>query len=175
MVGKIKAAVDTRRDEALTIIARTDARAMEGLPAAIDRMHAYLEAGADLAFVEGPTSEAEVERICREVRGPVFYNMTGVSPRFALPRMEALGIRLCITGNTLLRACLMAMHEVGTRLRDEGPLAEQDFIERFDRHPVGNLHSFAGFDEVRRLENAFLPAEDMAKYADSLRHQPRAG
>ena len=63
MVGKIKAAVDTRKDETFSVIARTDARAMEGLDAAIDRMHAYLEAGADIAFVEAPQSVEELARV----------------------------------------------------------------------------------------------------------------
>src|SRR5688572_510568 len=65
MVGKIKAAVDTRRDGALTVIARTDARAMEGLQAALDRMHAYLEAGADVAFVEAPQSVEELAQVAK--------------------------------------------------------------------------------------------------------------
>ena len=54
MVGKIKAAVDTRRDADMVIIARSDARAIEGLQASIDRVNAYLEAGADVGFVEAP-------------------------------------------------------------------------------------------------------------------------
>ena len=68
MVGKIKAAVDTRQDPDLVIIARSDARAIEGLDAAIDRVNAYLEAGADVGFVEAPQSVEELRM--RRARGP---------------------------------------------------------------------------------------------------------
>src|SRR5262250_1789703 len=86
-VGKYRAAARAR-DEAdpdFVLIARTDARGAHGgsLDEAIRRANAYLEAGADMAFVEGPTSLDEVRRICKEVHGPVFYNQTGVSPRFS--------------------------------------------------------------------------------------------
>src|SRR5579885_1736933 len=63
MIGKIKAAVDTRRDPDLLIIARSDARAVEGLDAAIDRVNAYLEAGADIGFVEAPQTVDELARM----------------------------------------------------------------------------------------------------------------
>src|SRR5262249_43337482 len=85
-VGKYRAADAVRRelDPDFVLIARTDARGASGgsLDEAIRRANAYLAAGADLAFVEGPTSVEEVRRVCREVKGPVFYNQTGVSPRF---------------------------------------------------------------------------------------------
>src|SRR6266478_2169628 len=82
-VGKYRAADAVRRelDPDFVLIARTDARGAS-LDEAIRRANAYLAAGADLAFVEGPTSVDEVRRVCREVKGPVFYNQTGVSPRF---------------------------------------------------------------------------------------------
>src|SRR5207245_1235623 len=81
-------------DPDFVLIARTDARGATGgsLDDAIRRANAYLAAGADLAFVEGPTSVEEVRRVCREVKGPVFYNQTGVSPRFSLAQMQELGI-----------------------------------------------------------------------------------
>jgi 2-methylisocitrate lyase-like PEP mutase family enzyme len=87
-VGKIRAAAATRADfdSDFILVARTDARGASGgtLDEAIRRANAFLAAGADLAFVEGPTSAEEVRRVCKEVKGPVFYNMTGVSPRFTL-------------------------------------------------------------------------------------------
>jgi 2-methylisocitrate lyase-like PEP mutase family enzyme len=70
MVGKIKAAVDTRRDADMVIIARSDARAIEGLQAAIDRVNAYLEAGADVGFVEAPQSRDELAAAARQLRKP---------------------------------------------------------------------------------------------------------
>ena len=75
MVGKIKAAVDTRQDPDLVIIARSDARAIEGLDAAIDRVNAYLEAGADVGFVEAPQNVEELQIVARRVAGPAFVNV----------------------------------------------------------------------------------------------------
>ena len=83
-VGKYRAADYARNeiDPDFVIIARTDARGAHGgtLDDAITRANAYLEAGADMAFVEGPTSMEELKRVCAEVKGPIFYNQTGVSP-----------------------------------------------------------------------------------------------
>src|ERR1700741_2790542 len=70
MVGKIHAAVDTRRDPNMAIIARSDARAVEGLNAAIDRVNAYIEAGADVGFVEAPQSRDELRMVGPGVGGP---------------------------------------------------------------------------------------------------------
>jgi 2-methylisocitrate lyase-like PEP mutase family enzyme len=175
-LGKYRAADAARRqlDPDFVIIARSDARGAHGgsLSDAIDRVNAYLEAGADMGFVEGPTSVEEVERVCREVRGPVFYNMTGVSPRMSLERMQELGIAITITAGTAMRATLQAVYDIALRLRDEGPPAEAAFIESFRKHPLGDLHTFAGFDRIRAWEEAFLPVEQLDKYDDSVGHQP---
>src|SRR5438034_6625789 len=99
-VGKYRAADAVRRelDPDFVLIARTDARGAHGgsLEAAIERAHAYLAAGPHLAFVEGPTSLDEVRRVCREVRGPIFYNQTGVSPRLTPEQLKDLGIAVTI-------------------------------------------------------------------------------
>ena len=175
-VGKIRAAVDARNalDPDFVLIARTDARGASGgsLDDAIARVNAYLAAGADLAFVEGPTTAQEVHRICTEVKGPVFYNMTGVSPRFTLEEMRAMGIAVCISPNAMLRSALGAMHDLALQLRAEGPVAETRFMEAFKGHPLGDLHTFAGFDQVRAWEKEYLGEEAMRKYADSVGHVP---
>lgn len=177
-IGKIRAADDARRslDPDFVLIARTDARGASGgsLDEAIRRANAFLGAGADLAFVEGPTSVEEVRRIVSEVRGPVFYNMTGVSPRFSLEEMRALGIAVCIVPGALMRAALAAMHDLAVAMRAEGPQAETRFIARFARHPLGDLHTFAGFDRIRAWEKEYLGEEAMKKYADSVGHMPKA-
>ena len=176
-VGKMRAAVDARNalDPDFVLIARTDARGASGgsLDEAIGRANAYLAAGADLAFVEGPTTTQEVQRILREVKGPVFYNMTGVSPRFTLEEMRALGIAVCISPNAMLRAALAAMHDLALEMHEQGPLAETRFMEAFKKHPLGDLHTFAGFDQVRAWEKEYLGAEAMQKYANSIGHVPR--
>jgi len=175
-VGKYRAADAVRRelDPDFVLIARTDARGATGgsLDEAIRRANAYLEAGADLAFVEGPTSIEEVRRVCREVKGPVFYNQTGVSPRFSLAQMQELGIAVTIIPGATFRATIEAVYDLAVALRDEGPLAEERFAERFKRHPLGDVHTFAGFDRVREWEARYLPPEELEKYTDSVGHQP---
>lgn len=176
-VGKIRAAVDARNglDPDFVLVARSDARGASGgsLDEAIRRVNAYLEAGADLAFVEGPTTVDEVRRICREVKGKVFYNMTGVSPRFTLDEMRALGVAVCISPNAMLRTALAAMHDLALQMREEGPVAETRFMDGFRKHPLGDLHTFAGFDRIREWEREYLGEEAMKKYADSVGHMPK--
>jgi 2-methylisocitrate lyase-like PEP mutase family enzyme len=176
-VGKIRAAAATRDelDPDFVLVARTDARGASGgsLDEAIRRANAFLAAGADLAFVEGPTSVDEVKRICREVQGPVFYNMTGVSPRFTLEEMKALGIAVTIAPGALMRVALAAMHDLAAEMRRDGPAAEARFIEQFRNHPLGDLHTFAGFDQIVAWEREYLGEEAMKKYADSVGHVPK--
>ena len=177
-VGKIRAADKVRQDEDpdFVLIARTDARGAVGgsLDEAIRRANAYLEAGADVAFVEGPVDTSEVERVCREVKGPVLYNMTGISPRLTEPELQKLGVAICILPGALLRLSTMAMHDFATALRERGPVVEAELAEKLKSHPLGNLHSFAGFDEIRVLEEQFLPPEEMAKYDGTVGHMPVA-
>ena len=175
-VGKYRAADTVRRDldPEFVLIARTDARGARGgsLEEAIRRANAYLDAGADLAFVEGPTSVEEVRRICKEVHGPVFYNQTGISPRFGLEEMNEMGIAVTILPGATFRPTIQAVYDLARDLYLRGPVAEADFHERFKAHPLGNIHAFAGFDQVREWEEEYLPAGEMEKYADSVGHQP---
>ena len=175
-VGKYRAAVSARDeiDPDFMIIARTDARGAHGgtLDDAIERANAYLDAGADMAFVEGPTSVAEVERICKEVNGPIFYNQTGVSPRFTMDEMAELGIALTILPGALLRATLKTLYDFSKDLYDNGPVVEENFADKFKDHPVGDFHTFAGFDQIREWEEAFLVPEELEKYEESVGHQP---
>jgi 2-methylisocitrate lyase-like PEP mutase family enzyme len=175
-VGKIRAADRARRetDPDFVLIARTDARGAHGgsLDEAIRRANAYLEAGADVAFVEGPTSVEEVRRVCREVKGPILYNQTGVSPRFGLPELQDLGIAIVILPGVALRATIQAVYDLGAALRDSGPLAEETFAARFREHPLANVHAFAGFDQIQAWEREFLPAEEQDKYQDSVGYRP---
>jgi len=178
-VGKIRAADRARReiDPDFVLIARTDARGAHGgsLDEAIKRANAYLEAGADVAFVEGPTSKEEVRQVCREVKGPILYNQTGVSPRFSVPELEELGVAIVILPGVALRATIQAVYDLGAALRDTGPLAEEAFAARFKEHPLANVHAFAGFDQIQAWEREFLPAEDQDKYENSVGYQPTRG
>ena len=177
-VLKIRAACQTRDalDPDFVIIARTDARGAHGgsMEEAITRANAFLDAGADLAFVEGPKDKEEVAHICQAVKGSVFYNMTGISPRFTAEEMAAIGIRACILPGAAMRATIIAIHDFATTLKAEGPMAEAAYDARFKQHPMGNLHGFAGFDRIREMEAEFLPAEAAEKYQGGLGYAPKA-
>jgi 2-methylisocitrate lyase-like PEP mutase family enzyme len=178
-VGKYRAAAQARDeiDPDFVLIARTDARGAHGgsLDEAIRRANAYLAAGADMAFVEGPTSLDEVRRICREVKGPIFYNQTGVSPRLTRAQMQELGIALTILPGAALRATVKAVYDLAARLYEMGPEAEVELNQSLRGHPLADLHTFAGFDQIRAWEEAFLPAEELGKYEGTVGHQPARG
>ena len=176
--GKYRAADFARNevDPDFVIIARTDARGAHGgtLDDAIRRANAYLAAGADVAFVEGPVDVDEVRRVCAEVEGPILYNQTGISPRFSQEEMQELGIAITIAPGATLRATMQAVYDLAVAMRDEGPMAEKTFIDRFSDHPMGDFHTFAGFDQIMSWEREFMGEAELAKYAESVGHQPKA-
>jgi 2-methylisocitrate lyase-like PEP mutase family enzyme len=122
MVGKIKAAVDTRRDADMVIIARSDARAIEGLDAAIDRVNAYLEAGADVGFVEAPQTVDELRMVGKSVNGPNLVNVFegGKTPMLAASELGAMGFRLGIYPSQTHRAAIRAAQRVLAVLKEDG-------------------------------------------------------
>jgi 2-methylisocitrate lyase-like PEP mutase family enzyme len=125
MLAKIKAAVDTRRDDDLQIVARTDARAILGLTAAIDRAGAMIEAGADVTFVEAPTSAEELAQIARSLSVPQVANIVfgGLTPELGQPRLAELGFGCVLYANAALQAALKASQEVLMALKRDGSLA----------------------------------------------------
>jgi 2-methylisocitrate lyase-like PEP mutase family enzyme len=124
MVHKVKAAVDARHDQDLQIIARTDARAVEGLDRAITRAHAFIEAGADIAFVEAPLDLAELGRIAREIEAPQVVNIVfgGKTPDPGRAELAKMGFSLVLYANAALQAAVKAANEVLGALRRDGSL-----------------------------------------------------
>ena len=124
MTGRIKAAVDARTDD-IVIIARTDARSMEGLDAAIDRARLYGEAGADVLFVESPESEAELDLINRQLDKPTLANMVegGRTPVLPYPALQALGFSLAIFPNSMTRLLGRAGAALMAELKNAGTTA----------------------------------------------------
>lgn len=124
MVQKIKAAADARNDQSLQIIARTDARAVEGLDAALDRAHAYIAAGADITFVEAPQSFEELARIGRELPAPQVANIVfgGKTPDPGRTVLADNGFSIVLYANAALQAALRASREVLTALKEDGSL-----------------------------------------------------
>ena len=125
MVQKIHAAVDARNDQSLQIIARTDAAAVEGLSSAIDRAQSYIDAGADITFVEAPNSQMELERIANELQVPQIANIVygGKTPDVGKAQLAEFGFSLVLYANAILQAALKASHEVLQSLHEKGSLA----------------------------------------------------
>lgn len=126
MVGKIRAAVEARRDPDLVIIARTDARAAVGLPEALRRARLYAQAGADALFVEAPRTREEVRAIREAVQLPLLYNMTysGKSPILSPEELKTLGYQIVIFPADLQLGAIRGMQQVLAGLRREGVTPE---------------------------------------------------
>jgi 2-methylisocitrate lyase-like PEP mutase family enzyme len=150
MVQKIKAAVDARQDADLLIIARTDARAVEGLDAAIDRAAAYREAGADILFVEAPQSVAELETIPARLPGPHLANIVfgGKTPGLPRERLAAMGFSGIVYANAALQAAVAGMSRVLRHLAATGSLAGvEDALASFaERQNLVDYDGFAALD-----------------------------
>jgi 2-methylisocitrate lyase-like PEP mutase family enzyme len=137
MVAKVKAAVDTRRDRDLLIIARTDAIAPEGFEAAIERAAAYHDAGADVTFVEAPTTMEQITDIPRRLPWPQLANIVlgGRTPELPNEKLKELGYAGVIYANVALQAAVKGMQEALGELRRKGHMGEAigmvaDFAER---------------------------------------------
>ena len=126
MVQKIKAAVDTRVDGNFQIVARTDAIAVEGFSAALDRAHAFIEAGADVTFVEAPIDAEQMARIAGELPVPQIINIVHGGKTPPLPRSELarMGFAAALYANAALQSALLAVIEVLGSLRDHGSLRQ---------------------------------------------------
>ncbi|HWT99723.1 MAG TPA: isocitrate lyase/PEP mutase family protein [Terriglobales bacterium] len=125
MVGKIKAAADARRQD-IVIIARTDACAVEGFDAAIDRAASYIEAGADMTFVEAPESYDDLSRVPQRLQAPQMLNMVlgGKTPIIDRAKAGELGFSLVLYANAALQGAVLGMQKALTALRDQGVLGE---------------------------------------------------
>lgn len=122
MAAKVRAAVDARRDPALVVIARTDALAVEGFEAAVERACAYAEAGADLAFVEAPETLEQLAALPRRIPVPLVANVVegGLTPALGAAELGGLGYRVVLFANTALRAAALAVREILAELRATG-------------------------------------------------------
>jgi 2-methylisocitrate lyase-like PEP mutase family enzyme len=125
MEGKLRAALDARRSDDTLIIARTDARAIEGFEAALERAARYRALGADLIFVEAPTSTEEMRAICDRVDAPHVANMVegGVTPTLPLGDLGDMGFSAVLYANAALRCAQRALSQAFTELRETGSSA----------------------------------------------------
>lgn len=154
MLGKIKAAVDARRDSATLIMARTDAAAVHGFEAAIERAQAFEEAGADILFVEAVTTAEHVRALPQRLQAPQLMNMVigGKTPIFNADELGALGFGFVLYANAALQGAVAGMQKCLTLLRDARQVQEDPGI-------------VASFEERQRLVNK--------AFWDALKHNYR--
>ena len=152
MVQKIHAAADARQDDDLIIVARTDARAALGFEEAVERAAVYLEAGADVTFVEAPQSEEEVAAIPQRLPGPQVINMVqgGRTPLLSLEELE--GYAIALYANAALQGAIYGMQNVLGHLHEHGSMA-------------GVLDEIAGWDERQRIVGRYVFGKLDEKYA----------
>ena len=124
--SKIKAAVDARHSENFLVIARTDARAIEGLDGALARGQAFIDAGADITFIEAPESIEEISRIPGALRVPQLVNVVigGKTPTLSATEFARLRFGLVLYANAALQGAILGMTNALTQLRDTGQLDE---------------------------------------------------
>jgi 2-methylisocitrate lyase-like PEP mutase family enzyme len=130
MVGKIKAAVDSRQHGDFLVIARTDARAVHGLDDALERAAAYAEAGADISFVEAPESVDEMRRIAAQAHTPQIVNVVigGKTPALPVKELAAMGFGLVLYANAALQGAVRGMTNALQHLQQHGELAEDPVL-----------------------------------------------
>ena len=155
MAEKVRAAVDARAQPEFVIIARTDARAVEGLEAAIERGRLYRDAGADVLFIEAVVSEAEAEEVARAFPGvPLLFNWAegGKTPPIGLDRLTELGYQIVIFPIGTLLAATAAMRRVLREIAEAGtPAAVMGELPSF-----GEFLDFIGLPEVRDVEQRYI-------------------
>ena len=124
-VEKIRAAFDARKDPDFVITARVDSIAIHGLDDAIKRANIYVEAGADMIFVEAPTTEADIQRIINETKGPSWINMVegGKTPLVPIPKLQQMGAALVDYGPLVLFAAAGGVERALQALKRDGTTA----------------------------------------------------
>jgi 2-methylisocitrate lyase-like PEP mutase family enzyme len=151
MVQKIHAAVDARIDRDLVIVARTDAIAANGFEDAMERAAAYIEAGADMTFVEAPRTREQISEISKRLAVPQFINIVagGLTPMIGLDELETMGYSMVLYANAALQASIVGMQKVLGHLKAHGSLD-------------GISGELASFEERQRLVSK-LRFDDLEK------------
>jgi methylisocitrate lyase len=144
MVEKIKAAREARRDPDFVITARVDSLAIHGLDDAIRRANMYVEAGADMIFVEAPTTQEQVQQIIRSVSGPSWINMVegGKTPLIPIPRLQEMGAALVDYGPLVLFAAAAGINKALEVLKRDGTT---------EAH-LSELMSFTALNGLNRID-----------------------
>ncbi|MGQ4513156.1 methylisocitrate lyase [Streptomyces sp. DW26H14] len=152
MVKRLRAAVDARRDPDFLLMARTDARSVEGLDAAIDRAKAYVEAGADAIFPEALADVSEYEAFRKAVDVPLLANLTefGKTPLLAAPTLESLGYNIALYPVTLLRTAMGAVESGLRTIAAEG--TQESLLPGMMTR--SRLYELLGYDEYAAFDSS---------------------
>ena len=163
MVNKICAASDARQDPEFFVIARTDARAVEGFDAAVRRARAYIDAGADAIFPEALESADEFRAFARQLareggKAPLVANMTefGKTPYLTVSEFEDLGYRLVLFPVTALRLATKAIEQMLIELRSHG--SQRELLDRM--HTRQQLYDLLRYAEYEQRDRQFHPVDD---------------
>ena len=175
-VGKLRAAMNARKDKDFVIMARTDAVAAAGggLDEAIRRGKEYARIGCDMVFCEFPTADLEMPRIfAREMQRahpgfPLYFNYSGnlkwhEHPVAPFETLADMGYKAMHVSQACLRPSLLGVWDFAFDLKARGAQAEIDLEHRVLRHPIGTINDFAGFPQVRELETRYLPSDQVQK------------
>lgn len=166
-VGKIKAAksVIKQEDPDFVLVARTDSRNAVGgsLDEAIDRMNAYAQAGADMVFADAigvERGKTELERALREVKAPMLFHPSGVSPKLSVEECHEMGVAAMVFPTSSLTPAAIAVWDYLHELKTRGTAAQIEFEEKHKGHPLIGLREqfdFAGLKQFQEYEKEFLP------------------
>ena len=151
MVDKIAAAADARRDPDFVIVARTDAVAVEGFDAAIDRAARFRNAGADVLFVEAPVTVEQIAAVPKRLPGPQWFNASwdGKSPLPTLKALDALGYHLVIYPDTVF-AAVKAVSNLLATIRDTGSYGSAELLTGFQE-----FNELAGMGRAAALDRRY--------------------
>ena len=152
MTAKIRAAVNVRKDKDMVLIARTDAISAEGFDEAIQRGNIYREEGADVLFIEAPTSVEQLERIPKVVNGPVLVNVAPKTPYMHVKKYEEMGYAMAIYPPISITTAYAAIRDVLKELKKDGMTKEGVH----GGVPFEELLDFLGLNRYRTLEEQVL-------------------
>jgi 2-methylisocitrate lyase-like PEP mutase family enzyme len=152
MVGKIKAAVDSRRRDSFVVIARTDAWASEGIDSVIERGQQYVEAGADAFFAYAFLSTDEMRRVASEV--PASFHISSLRPGFHVDALKGAGYNAAVVGRTLQVGAVASLRHL-RQVRQSG-MIDDAALEEFSAELDGGWQRFTGADWARHLEERYL-------------------
>ncbi|AKU20794.1 oxaloacetate decarboxylase [Massilia sp. NR 4-1] len=157
MIGKLHAAVDAREDRNVQIIARSDAAAVHGIEDAIERGHRYIEAGADVLFIEATETLEDIKRLPQLFKTPQLINIVigGKTPTLSRTDLEQLGYGIVLYANATLQSAVHGMQKALRYLRDNGQLAEDLSLVA----PFEERQRLVGKELYDALERKYAPAD----------------